>query len=428
MSAIFPNLLRSFITDVMLILLLSVMATPKYKSKFVYVFATAIILFVNVSVNYHFYQTENYTAVFYVDLAMHLVIMIALKPLFSDKIMQWCFSYITMLNILIAVMFLSYILSDIFPRPIYGNSYLRLILFSIIIFVFYKRVSKLYRNVLDYWHIYILPVISLLACFLRYLFGGDIRDMLSNNYIPLIFLIILGLSIYISIIHSLKTIAKQYAMREENHKMQTEREYLQLAASNMSQRLELMEEVSAQNSRAAHDRRHFNNVLLNLLEQGKSDEVTTLLKNQNQIAYKISKVYCENPVVNAAVCHYVNIAEQAGISTKIELDIPRELTVDSLELSMVISNLLENAIQSCGKLIDISSPYLRFICRNVGMLLLEMENPCTEGTRLDDNGYPFTSQEEHGIGSKSVIAFVKKYDGELMYKIENGIFRVRVVV
>jgi len=93
---------------------------------------------------------------------------------------------------------------------------------------------------------------------------------------------LLGLSVYISIIHSLKTITEQYAMREENQKMQTEREYLQLAAGNMSQRLELMEEVSAQNSRAAHDRRHFNNVLLELLEQGKSGEAASLLQNQNQ--------------------------------------------------------------------------------------------------------------------------------------------------
>jgi hypothetical protein len=26
-----------------------------------------------------------------------------------------------------------------------------------------------------------------------------------------------------------------------------------------------------------------------------------------------------------------------------------------------------------------------------------------------------------GIGSKSVMAFVKKYDGELIYNIENGV-------
>jgi len=426
MPALFPDLLRSVITDVMLVLLLSTMATPKYKSKVVYIIATAIILVANVGANCYFYQSENYTAVFYVDLAMLMVIGIALKPLFVDKIMQWCFSYITMVNIYAIVVLLSYMLSDIFPSPIYGIAYLRLILFSVIVFVFHRWVSALYRSVLDYWHIYMLPVAALLACLLSYFFCGDVKETLTG--IPLLFVMLLGLSVYVAIIHSFRTITKQYAMREENRKMQAEREYLHLAAGNMSQRLKLMEEVSAQNSRAAHDRRHFNNVLLELLERGETDEAAALLQSQNQTTPKISKVYCENPAVNAAVCHYAGLAEQAGIPAEIGLDIPDNLNVDALELSMVVSNLMENAIQACERLPKKQTPYLRFTCRSAGRLLLEMENPCAGDTVLDENGYPVAREEGHGIGSKSVLAFAKKYDGELLYKIHNGVFRVRLLV
>lgn len=73
------------------------------------------------------------------------------------------------------VVFLSYMLSGIFPKPIYGNAYLRLILFSAITIMFRRWVSTLYRRVLDYWHIYILPAVSLLACLLSYFFSGDIE-------------------------------------------------------------------------------------------------------------------------------------------------------------------------------------------------------------------------------------------------------------
>jgi signal transduction histidine kinase len=428
MTSLFPDLLRSVITDVMLVLLLSTMATPKYKRKAVYIIATTIILVANVSANCYFYLVKNYTDVFYVDLFMLLAIGIALKPLFTDKVMQWCFSYITMMNIYIMVVFLSLMFCNIFPRPIYGIIYLRLILFSVTIFVFHKWVSKLYHKVLDYWHIFILPVFSLLACLLSFFFDGDIEKTLTGDYVSLLIVMFFGLSVYVSIIHSLKTITEQYTMREENQKMQAEREYLQLAAGNMSQRLELMEEVSAQNSRAAHDRRHFNNVLQELLEQGKTDEAAALLQSQNQMVQKISRIYCENSAVNAAVCHYAGLAEQAGVPTELELDIPRELTVDTLELSMVVSNLMENAIQACGKLTDGSNSYLRFTCRSVGRLLLEMENPCEENIVLDENGYPVTLEQGHGIGIKSVITFAKKYDGELIYKIKNGVFRVRLLV
>jgi signal transduction histidine kinase len=422
----FPDMLRAVITDVMLIALLATMARPKYKSRAVYVIVTIVLLAANLSVNYYFYRSEDYTSVFYVDLAMLLVIGIVMKPLFTDRIMQWCFSYITMLNIHASIVFLSYSLSRLFPNPKYGHIFLRLVLFSIVIFVFRKWVSKLYRNVLDYWHIYIVPITLLFACFMGFFFGGDIKHTLINNYIQLLLLILLGFSVYATIMHSLKTITKQYEMREENQSIQAEREYLQLAADGMSERLKLMEEVSAQNSRTAHDRRHFNNVLLELLEHGQADEASALLQKQNQTEPKMRRVYCENPAVNAAVSHYISIAELEGIQTEINLDIPSGLSIDSLELSMVVSNLLENAIQACVKNPD--GAYIRFICRNVGRLLLEIENPCDSSSVLDENGYPIANSEGHGIGSKSVVAFANKYEGELLYKIENGVFRVRLLI
>ena len=210
--------------------------------------------------------------------------------------------------------------------------------------------------------------------------------------------------------------------------MQAEREYMQLAASNMAHRLELMEEVSAQNSRISHDQRHFNNVLLELLAQGKTDEATALLQSQNKAVRVDDKVYCENPTVNAAVCHYAALAQQAGIEVQAALDIPAGLAVDSLELSMVVSNLMENAIHACEKLPGGQKRYLRFTARPVGRLLLEMENPCPADTVLGNDGLPVAQKKNHGVGSKSVIAFANQYGGELLYQIKAGVFRVRLLV
>ena len=56
----------------------------------------------------------------------------------------------------------------------------------------------------------VLPASALLACFLANLFGDDIQDRLTANDSPLLFLTLLALSIYIAIVHSLKTITAQY--------------------------------------------------------------------------------------------------------------------------------------------------------------------------------------------------------------------------
>lgn len=428
MSAHFPDLLRAFVTDAMLILLLCTMAMPKYRDKKIYVGATAIILATNLGANYYFYLAEDYTAVFYVDLAMLLVIGIVLKPLFADSVMQWCFSYITMINIYAAIVFLSYYFRSIFPDPAYGNTVLRLILFAAVILAFRRWMSALYRRVLDYWHIYILPATALLLCFLGHFFGGDIQRMLTVNGSPLFLLTLLGLSIYVAIGHSLQTLGRQYRLREENLVIEAEREYLQLATTGMAARLQLMETMATQNSRAAHDRRHVNHVLLGLLERGQATEAAALLRSEERSGVELARTYCENPAVNAAVSHYAGLAQQAGIRTEISLEIPAETRVDTLELSMVVSNLMENALQACSRLAQGREPYLRFVCRNAGRLLIEMENACSADTELDDAGQPVVREQGHGIGSKSVAAFAKKYDAELMYRVENGSFRVRLLV
>jgi hypothetical protein len=256
----------------------------------------------------------------------------------------------------------------------------------------------------------------------------DIIATFSEQAVPLLLFIFIEIAAYSSIFLSLKNSQREYRVKEENQKMLAEREYLQITTANMSERLKLMEKISAQNSRSAHDRRHINNMLLELLEQGDKYEAIALLKKQDQNIPRINMVYCENHVVNASVCHYAKLAEQSGIQTQIKLDIPGELKVDSLELSMVVSKLMENAIIACLKQTDGMPLYINFICRNLGRILLAMENPCAEDTKLDENGYPIANEEGYGVGSKSVIAFAKKYDGELVYQIENRVFRVRLLI
>jgi signal transduction histidine kinase len=428
MSELFPDLLRAAVSTTANVLLMGTLLQPKYSKK-ITVLALLGILAADFGTAIYCYLSGNLTLLSKLDIVLFAVLCFAVRPLFKDTFMQWLFSYITVQNISDIVIILSFDGSRHLPYTAYANSLLRVLLFGAFLLVLSRYVRPLYRQAVAHWTAYFAVALGLYITFNYYVLSADdIVVMLTEQAIPLLLVIFIGLAAYASIILSLKNLQREFRVKEENQKMQAEREYLQLAAGGMSKRLVLMEEVSAQNSRAAHDRRHFNNVLLELLEQGKTDEATVLLESQNHTTHEISRVYCANPAVNAAVCHYAGLAEQAGISTKIELDIPRELTMDSLELAMVVSNLMENAIAACRELPENQAPRLRFTCRSVGRLLLEMQNSCAGNAILDENGYPVSREAGHGIGSKSVLAFAKKYDGELLYKIENGVFRVRILV
>lgn len=215
---------------------------------------------------------------------------------------------------------------------------------------------------------------------------------------------------------------------EENLRMQSDQELLHLSAVSMAERLRLMEESVHKSSIASHDRRHFNGMVLELLEQGQPEEAAAILRRQTEAISLKGRRCCENTVVGAAVCYYAALAEGKGIAVEISLDIPEELEVDSLELSMAVSNLLENAIHGCDATPEAEKRYLRFVCCHVGRLVLEISNSCAEDTVLDENGFPDSHREGHGVGTRSVLAFAGKYDAELFYRIEHGTFTVRMLL
>ncbi|MDD3172519.1 MAG: GHKL domain-containing protein [Herbinix sp.] len=428
MKEFFPNFLRGVISTTANVLLMNTILQPKYSKKATLGIMLSILA-TDLGTAVYCYLSGNLTMLAKIDIILFTVLCFVVRPLFKDTFMQWLFSYLTVLNISYAVIVISFVGSRGLPYPVYANSVLRFILFGTFLFILTRYVRPLYRQVVEHWTVYFAVALGINVSFAYYmLFSDDIVLTLTTQAVPMLLLIFVGLAAYSSIFLSLKNLQREYRIREENQKIQAEREYLQLAAGNMTERLRLMEEVSAQNSRAAHDRRHFNNLILELLKKGNDHEAVELLNKQNQTIPKKSRDYCENPAVNAAVCHYAKLAEQSGIPVEIELDIPSNLTLDSLELSMVVSNLLENAIVACRKQSDSKPLYIKFICRHIGRLLLEMENPCTADTSLDENGYPATLEKGHGIGSKSVIAFARKYEGELIYKIEKGVFQVRLLV
>ncbi|OQA26068.1 MAG: hypothetical protein BWY58_01173 [Chloroflexi bacterium ADurb.Bin344] len=428
MKELFPDLVLAAISTTANVLLMMTLLQPRYSKK-ITLLTMFGILAADLGTAIYCYLSRNLTLLSKLDVILFAVLCFAVRPLFKDTFMQWLFSYLTVQNISDVVIILSFIGSRHLPYPVYANSLLRFILFGVFLLILSRRVRPLYRQAVEHWTAYFAVALSIYLTFNYYVLSSDdIVVTLTEQAIPLLLVIFISLAAYGSIFLSLKNLQQEFQIKEENRKMQAERDYLQLAARNMSRRLELMAEVSEQNSRAAHDRHHFNNVLLELLEEGKTDQAQALLQSQNQVVHQISKVYCENSAVNAAVCHYTDLAEQEGIKTEIMLDIPSNLSVDALEFSMVVSNLMENAVQACKRLPEEQVPYLRFTCRYVGRLLLEMENPCAKNSMLDEYGYPVTPEENHGIGSKSVIAFAKKYDGELIYKIENSIFQVRLLI
>lgn len=214
--------------------------------------------------------------------------------------------------------------------------------------------------------------------------------------------------------------------REEKIRMESDAEILEIAASAMRERLEASEKIVQADRVMRHDRRHFEALVLTLLRDGKNKEAQTLLEERLSEEPRSLRKYCDNAVLNAALGYYVSKAQEAGIEVRVSCNIPANLKVDEMEFAIVVSNLVENAIHACEKaegqgFINISTKYKN-------QLLLEVENSCGDGIQFDEEGHPYTEEQGHGIGTKSILSFAAKTGSEVSYQVKDGRFKVRMII
>lgn len=428
MIELLPDLLRSLITNAGLAVLLFSLGKPR-KSLRLRVIVIVLIVIADMAANLYFYLRDDYSDLARFDILFFILVGLVSKPLFEEKVKQWLFNCLTVMNAYSIVVVISYYLGNLFAHQSYAMTAIRLVMLAGTVYIFQVRLRPLYRQVAEHWDVYTLVSVGTFMNFAWYFISSDdIEQTLQASMMPILLLCILTLLVYITIILSLHNIKSEYELRGENQRMQADQEYLTLSAKAMADRLALMNKTVQQSRIAAHDRRHLTNALLGMLEAGHAEEAASLLRMETQKPASGVRSYCSNPAVDAAVGWYARLAEDAGIKCEISIDLGTELEVDALELSMVMANLMENAIHGCSKVALASERYIRLNCCNAGRLMIEIENPCEAGVKLDESGQPIASEKRHGTGSRSIAAFAAKYDGELLYQVGSGVFRVRLLV
>ncbi len=229
------------------------------------------------------------------------------------------------------------------------------------------------------------------------------------------------------LIGKLYALVDSTALKQREYKLKADAAMLEMAADSMKERLYATEEILSQDRTMRHDRRHFEALVLSLIQDGKIDEARKCLEERLSQEPRTGSRYCENTTVNAAIMHYVTVAERNNINVKVSTNIPYKPGVDEMQLAIAISNLFENAIHACEKLPE-AERFIEITARFKQQLLFEIVNSCNGRTQLNDEGYPVTTEIGHGIGTRSVLDFVEKTNSDIRYIAEDNKFKVRMII
>ena len=120
-------------------------------------------------------------------------------------------------------------------------------------------------------------------------------------------------------------------------------------------------------------------------------------------------------------------AKAAGIAVTVKANVPDNLLLTDLELSILVGNLLDNAIEACA-----AAERQRFIRIFMGMkgkmLYFSMLN--SAGRKEQKRGSLFTSNKKgfHGFGLRRVETILQEHDGWCKYNSEEGAFTSEFLV
>lgn len=163
-----------------------------------------------------------------------------------------------------------------------------------------------------------------------------------------------------------------------------------------------------------------------LLEKNERDTALKYIgqSQQHLDSLQLSR-WCKNPILDAILSSYFQQIEAEGIRLDTQIAITDDLQVSAADLSIVFANALENAINACRKM-PMGKRQIIFKCISKPQLMMEVSNSYSGDVIINSYGLPVATERGHGIGTRSIAAFVEKYKALCDYQVKDGWFRLRI--
>ncbi len=153
---------------------------------------------------------------------------------------------------------------------------------------------------------------------------------------------------------------------------------------------------------------------LDALEQD-LDEINLLFNTGNINA---------DAVLNAKI----SLAIKKGIQVDYKAVVPKTLAVSDIDQCVIIGNLIDNAVEACGKVASENQFIRLYIGIFQKQLYLSVSNATSETVRKFDEQYISIKRGNHGHGLKRINKIVDKYGGFVNRKNEPGVFVTEILL
>lgn len=179
-----------------------------------------------------------------------------------------------------------------------------------------------------------------------------------------------------------------------------------------------------------HDYRHHIQTMKVHMANQEYDEASKYLDMLDDDLTNVETVIkTGNRMADAILNSKLSIALQKDIKVKAEAKIPVSLTISELDLCIILSNLLDNAMEACAGLPPQNRLIRIYMEMKGAYLYLSISNTATgEKKQKVQKKYKTSKGEGHGFGLLRVDAIVDKNGGYITRASEEGAFTTEVLL
>lgn len=147
-------------------------------------------------------------------------------------------------------------------------------------------------------------------------------------------------------------------------------------------------------------------------------------------------IHTGNPVTDVVLNGKARRAKDRGIQFDSEFRFPKDFGIDAFDLSIILNNSLDNALEACETLLEKDAGAKAYIrtrsyCKG-NMFLMELENSYDGLVIEAGNGAALRTRKEdtvqHGLGYQTILRCAEKYYGGAEYKCSGQMFQLTVML
>ena len=182
-----------------------------------------------------------------------------------------------------------------------------------------------------------------------------------------------------------------------------------------------------------HDFNNYISTLYGLMYLEKFEEAKEyIMEIDNRVGNMSNVIETNHPVITALVNVKRKEIFEGNIEMKLDIDLPEVLTFDYVDLSIILGNLLDNAIDACKEVKEDRDKIINLsIYIDNDHLIIKASNTKNESIKLDTENIlkrytSKTDRENHGYGLGNIQCVVEEYEGTMEIEDFGDIFSLNI--